>query len=75
MGSHSEFLDVAQVAALFHTTAAALYSQRHRRESPGALGIKVGKKLLFRRVDLDEFISREVESQTGHSADTSSVRT
>lgn len=60
----AEFLTVEEAAAYLRTTKVALYSQRHRGEKPGALGVRVGKRLLWNRADIiDWFNSRlEVES-------------
>ena len=38
---------VEEVAKYLRTTPAALYSQRFRDEAPGALGVKVGRRILF----------------------------
>ncbi len=52
----SEFLGIEETARLFpHLTPSALYSQRHRGEAPGCLAVKVGKRLVWRRSDLDEW--------------------
>lgn len=49
-----EYLGIEDTASLFpHLTVSALYSQRHRGEAPGALAVKVGKRLVWRRSDLD----------------------
>ena len=39
--------DVVEVAEYFRSTADAIHQQRHRGQNPGALGIKVGKRILF----------------------------
>lgn len=54
-----EFLEVTEVAEMFHVTTSALYTQRHRSEAPGSLAVKVGRKLLWRRSDLDAWWQRE----------------
>jgi hypothetical protein len=41
----------------------ALHTQRHRGQLPGAFGVFVGRRLLFRRADLDEWIASLVEGQ------------
>lgn len=56
-----EFLTVDQAAKLLHTTAKALYTQRYRRELPGSLGIPVGRRLLWRRSDIDRWFSAQLE--------------
>lgn len=50
---HGEYLDIAEVSVLFKTSPSALYTQRHRGEEPGSLAVRVGKKLLWMRADLD----------------------
>lgn len=54
-----EFLDIAQVAVLLGTSPSALYAQRHRGEAPGALAVKVGRKLTWRRSDLDAWFDSQ----------------
>ena len=39
--------DVQDVAEYFRSTVVAIHQQRHRGQNPGALGIKVGKRILF----------------------------
>jgi hypothetical protein len=39
--------DVKDVAEYFRSTVVAIHQQRHRGQYPGALGIKVGKRILF----------------------------
>lgn len=51
-----EYLTSAEVAEMFRTTPSALYTQRTRRERPGSLGVKVGKRVLYRREDLDRWV-------------------
>lgn len=58
-----EYLTIGEVAQRLHTSPGALYTQRHRGEAPGALAVKVGKKLLWRESDLEEWFDRERESQ------------
>ena len=50
-----EHLDIAEVSILLKTSPSALYTQRHRGEPPGSLAVRVGKKLLWRRSDLDSW--------------------
>lgn len=56
-----EFLTVDQTAKLLHCTPKALYSQRHRGDTPGSLGIRVGKRLLWRREDIDRWFTAQAE--------------
>ena len=39
--------DISEIAAYFRSTADAIHQQRHRGQNPGALGIKVGKRILY----------------------------
>ncbi|HZD23538.1 MAG TPA: helix-turn-helix domain-containing protein [Acidimicrobiia bacterium] len=55
-------LTVKEVADYLRVTPSALYVQRYRGEEPGALGIRVGKRILYRPADLDRFLN---ERQTG----------
>lgn len=55
-GSVDGLLTIDEVAAIFRSTPAAIYSQRHRRELLGRLGIKVGRRLLWKQSDLAEFL-------------------
>lgn len=58
-----EFLGVQELADLFNLTPAAVYTQRHRGEAPGALGVKVGRRLVWRRSDLDTWWDEQREAQ------------
>ena len=58
--THS-YLTAKEVAEQYRLTTSALYTQRHRREPPGILGVKVGRKLLWRRSDLDAWFDRTRE--------------
>lgn len=61
----TDYLTTAEVASMFRTTPGALYTQRHRRELPGALGVKVGRKVLYPRVDLERFVEALREDRAG----------
>lgn len=52
----TELLTADQVADWFQHTKPALYVQRHRGEAPGALSVKIGKRLLWRRSDLEAWV-------------------
>jgi hypothetical protein len=41
-----------------------MYTQRHRSEKPGALGIRVGKKILYRLSDIDDFLNQRFADST-----------
>jgi hypothetical protein len=44
------------MAEYLHMTPGALYTQRYRGDKPGALGIRVGRKILFRPSEVDRFL-------------------
>jgi excisionase family DNA binding protein len=54
MSDHNEFLTTAEAAEILRTPIATLYQWRHRSEGPPAH--KIGKRLLYKRVDLLEWI-------------------
>lgn len=49
-------LTIPEAADYLRLTPAALYTQRHRGEKPGVLGIRVGKRILFRTSDIHRFL-------------------
>lgn len=51
-------LTVEEVAELLRTTRSAIYSSRHRREAPGVLAVRLGRRLLWRSDDLAEWLAR-----------------
>lgn len=53
-------LTVEEAAAYLRVTPGALYTQRYRREKPGALGIRVGRRILFRPTDIDRFLDERL---------------
>lgn len=55
-------LTVQETAEYLRLTPGALYMQRHRGEKPGALGIRVGRKVLFRSSDIDRFLQELSQS-------------
>lgn len=60
-GRNPEPLFTLQEAADYlRLTPGALYSQRYRGEEPGALGIRVGKKVLYRPADIDRFLDERL---------------
>ena len=63
-GMPEPLLTLREAADYLRLTPAALYTQRHRGEKPGALGIRVGRKILYRPSDIDRFLEeRLAESQ------------
>jgi hypothetical protein len=53
-------LTLKEVADYLRLTPCALYTQRHRGEKPGALGIRVGKKILYRPSDINRFLDERL---------------
>lgn len=53
-----DLLITTEVAAWLRTTPSALFTQRHRGEAPGSLAIRVGRRLLWRRQDLESYLER-----------------
>lgn len=53
-------LTLKEAADYLRLTPGALYSQRYRGEKPGALGIRVGKRLLYRPSDIDRFLDERL---------------
>ena len=57
MTQTAPLLTIEQVADYFRTTPGALYTQRHKGANPGALGVKVGKRVLFHPDDIERFVA------------------
>ena len=57
--TEDRFLTTAEVAERYRLSESALYTQRHRGESPGALGVRVGRKILYRLSDLEAWWDRQ----------------
>jgi hypothetical protein len=55
-------LTLQETANYLRLTPGALYTQRYRGEKPGVLGIRVGRKILFRPSDIDRFLDELSES-------------
>ena len=53
-------LTLQEAADYLRLTPSALYSQRYKGEDPGALGIRVGKKVLYRPADIDHFLDERL---------------
>ena len=63
MASKSEYLNVEDVAALFGRSRASIYVERHKGEGLGALGVQVGKRLFWRRADVDAWFEQKLAEQ------------
>lgn len=62
-----QLLTLMETAQYLRLTPGALYMQRYRGEKPGVLGIRVGRKILFRSSDIDRFLDEL--SETALNAD------
>lgn len=60
--SPQPLLTLKETAEYLRLTPGALYTQRYRGEKPGVLGMRVGRKILFRRSDIDRFLDELSES-------------
>jgi hypothetical protein len=49
-------LTLREAADYLRLTPAALYTQRHRGDKPGALGVRVGRKILYRQSDINQYL-------------------
>lgn len=60
-------LTLKEAADYLRLTPSALYTQRYRGEKPGALGIRVGRKILYRPSDIERFLEeRLAEAYASH---------
>jgi hypothetical protein len=53
-------LTLKEAADYLRLTPAALYTQRHRGHKPGALGIRVGRKILYRPSDINRYLDEQL---------------
>jgi hypothetical protein len=60
LATGEQLLTLEETAAYLRLTPGALYTQRYRREKPGMLGIRVGRRVLFRPSDIDRFLDQRV---------------
>jgi hypothetical protein len=61
-----ELLTTTEVANLLRLTPSSLYTQRCRRQEPGSLGFRLGRKIVFRRSDIAAFVAgKAAESRKG----------
>ncbi len=54
-----DYLTISEVADRLRTTKSALYTQHHRGMAPGALGVKVGRRILWRVSDLESWYDKK----------------
>lgn len=55
-----QLLTLEETAQYLRLTPGALYTQRYRREKPGMLGIRVGRRVLFRPSDIARFLDERL---------------
>ena len=55
----SDFLTIEEVAALFGRSRESLYTERHRGSGLGALGVPVGKRLYWKRSQIDDWFDSQ----------------
>lgn len=56
---------VGEVAHYLCTTIPALHVQRYRGDDPGALGVVIGRKLLFRSEDVERWVEEKMVASKG----------
>jgi hypothetical protein len=55
-------LTIEETAEYLRLTPGALYTQRYRREKPGALGVRIGRRILYRPSDIDRFLDEKLNA-------------
>jgi len=63
-----DLLTVEQLAELLQTSTSAIHSQRHRGQAPGRLGVALGRRIYWRRQDLDAHFVAELAKQSDSAA-------
>jgi hypothetical protein len=61
----TQLLTTEEVAEWARTTRSAIFSQRHRGEAPGSLGVRVGRRILWRLEDLERWF--EDQQKANHA--------
>ena len=66
----TRLLTSEEVAERYRVTPSALWTQRHRGEAPGSLGMRLGRRLLWDPEDLRAYEQQRKEQQreTGETA-------
>ena len=57
-----DLITVDEVAALLRTTPTAIYGARYRGEAPASYAVRIGRRLLWRRGDVEAWIDSEAEA-------------
>lgn len=55
-------LTIEEAAEYLRLTPGALYTQRYRREKPGSLGVRIGRRILYRPSDIDRFLDEKLNA-------------
>lgn len=55
-----DLLTTEELARLLRVSSSAIHSQRYRGEMPGSLGVKLGRRIFFRPVDIDAYIESQL---------------
>lgn len=58
-------LTIKEAADYLRLTPSALYTQRHRGEAPGVLGIRIGRRILYRSSDINRFLDQRLQETRG----------
>jgi hypothetical protein len=58
-----QLLTTEEVADILRTTPGAIYNQRYRGDTPGSLGVRVGRRILFDLGILAAFLAQEAADQ------------
>ncbi|MGI8823115.1 MAG: helix-turn-helix transcriptional regulator [Acidimicrobiia bacterium] len=53
------YLTIGEVADRLRTSRQAIYQQHYRRQAPGCLGVKVGRRILWRVADLESWFDEK----------------
>jgi hypothetical protein len=53
-------LTLKEAAEFLRLTPGALYTQRYRGEKPGVLGVRIGRKILYRLSDIDRYLDERL---------------
>jgi hypothetical protein len=53
-------LTLTEAADYLRLTPKAIYAQRHRGDKPGALGIRIGRKVVYRLSDIERFLDEQL---------------
>lgn len=60
--SHA-LLTVHEAADYLRSSPGALFTQRYRGEKPGVLGVKVGRRLVYRLTDIEKYLDDQLAAQ------------